>query len=322
VFALALIIFSYLASEPPATRTDLLVLIPASGVVSFVAAAFGYWAVRRWRIQRARAEILAEHLQQMREENRRRVSFLNAISHDLRTPLNGITLQTHVMELALQHQDTETLEKAVAEVRASSGLTAEILDALLQYARVDVDPNIFAPVQIKEVLQQTAEPFRAAAEDKALAFTIDLDHQGDLELKTDREKFQRILANLLDNAVKFTQHGSVTIRAKKVGGCADAPTDGKFPLPSLTQAPAPRIVVEVADTGEGIAPENREKVFREFFQAHNPGRDARLGLGLGLVIARRLAHQLGGELECESEPRQGSVFRLTFPETPPPDLDE
>jgi signal transduction histidine kinase len=304
---------SLLAAEPPATRTDLLVLIPASGVVSFVAACFGYWAVRGWRTQQARAELLSTHLQEMREENRRRVDFLNAISHDLRTPLNGITLQTHVMELALQQRDAPTLEQAVAQIRSSSGLTAEILDALLQYARVDVDPNLVHHVKLPELLTHTAEPFRAAAEEKAIAFTLDLPQDEDLTLDTDREKLQRIIANLLDNAVKFTQHGSITLRARHIEGVSPHEA-GRFVFP-LVHPGGRYLQVEVADTGEGIAAEHREKVFREFFQAHNPSRDARLGLGLGLVIALRLAHQLGGRLDCFSEPRKGSTFRLTLPQT-------
>jgi signal transduction histidine kinase len=301
---------------PPTTapRYDLLILLPAIALISFVAAGFGLWAFRRIRDQHARAELLAEDLFRIREETRRRLNFLNAISHDLRTPLNGITLQTHIIDRAIDAQDADTLRLAVGGIRASSGLAAEILDALLQYARVDVDPVVTSSVRLKELMQQTAEPFRAAAEDKTLAFSLFVDDG--VTLDTDRDKLQRILANLLDNAVKFTPHGSITVRARRAGP-GDAPppaphhTDGTRP-PAPRPAP-PGAVIEVADTGDGIAPEHRDKVFREFFQAHNPSRDARLGLGLGLVVAERLAHQLGGRLECQSELRKGSTFRLTLP---------
>ena len=88
---------------PPTTAPsyDLLILLPAIALISFVAAGFGLWAFRRIRDQHARAELLAEDLFRIREETRRRLNFLNAISHDLRTPLNGITLQTHIIDRAI-----------------------------------------------------------------------------------------------------------------------------------------------------------------------------------------------------------------------------
>jgi hypothetical protein len=73
------------------------------------------------------------------------------------------------------------------------------------------------------------------------------------------------------------------------------------------------VTIEVADTGEGMRPEHRAKLFNEFFQVNNPSRDARLGLGLGLVVARRLAEQLGGKLTCESALHHGSIFRAHLP---------
>lgn len=298
----------------PATApesSDLLILIPALALVSFCAAGFAVWAFRRIHLQHARAELLAKNLHQMREETHRRLNFLNAISHDLRTPLNGIALQTHIMDRALHTNDPAMLQHAVGEVRSSSTLAAEILDALMQYARVDLDANVIAPVQVRELLQQTAEPFRAAAEDKNLAFTFDV-HE-DFSLHTDCTKLQRILANLLDNAVKFTRNGSIVLRASRKSGAL--PANGHVASYFSDQWPAgdDHCVIEVTDTGDGIAPEHREKVFREFFQANNPSRDARLGLGLGLVIAERLAHQLGGSLQCHSELRKGTRMLLLLP---------
>jgi signal transduction histidine kinase len=298
----------------PATApesSDLLILIPALALVSFCAAGFAVWAFRRIHLQHARAELLAKDLHQIREETHRRLNFLNAISHDLRTPLNGIALQTHIMDRALHANDPAMLQHAVAEVRSSSTLAAEILDALMQYARVDLDANVIAPIRIRDLLQQTAEPFRAAAEDKNLAFTFNV--QEDFTVHTDRAKLQRILANLLDNAVKFTRNGSIVLRAKRNAG--PLPSNGHVSTYLFDQWPAAdeHCVIEVSDTGDGIAPEHREKVFREFFQANNPSRDAHLGLGLGLVIAERLAHQLGGILQCHSELRKGTRMILLLP---------
>jgi signal transduction histidine kinase len=319
IFASLLPLLAAPATAPESS--DLLILIPALSLISFCAAGFAVWAFRRIHLQHARAELLAKHLHQMREETHRRLNFLNAISHDLRTPLNGITLQTHIMDRAVQSDDHPMIQHAATEVRSSATLAAEILDALLQYARIDLDDNVITPVNLRELLQGAAEPFRAAAEDKHLAFTFAVDE--DLTLHTDRAKLQRIVANLLDNAVKFTHNGSIILRAGR--GQGPSPLAGDGSMLALFADRWPRgtehCVIEVADTGEGIAPEHRDKVFREFFQAHNPSRDARLGLGLGLVIAERLAHQLGGSLSCTSELRQGTRMILQLPVTAPELVD-
>jgi signal transduction histidine kinase len=273
----------------------LLFLIPITVTVCAIAGILTFTALRRLKVQHARAEELAGNLHQIREENQRRLVFLNAISHDLRTPLNGIALQTHVIEHALDSKDPAVLAAAVAEIRNASSLAAEVLDALLQYAHTDIDETVLASVDLTTLLTQTADPFRAAAEEKGLAFTLSV--PADLKIATDAVKLQRLFANLVDNAVKFTTLGSITIRA-----APDASADGH-----------PSLLIEVEDTGVGIPTEALPRLFEEFYQANNPSRDARLGLGLGLVIAKRLAHQLGGSLTCESTIGKGSTFLIRLP---------
>jgi signal transduction histidine kinase len=248
-------------------------------------------AFNRFRSQRHRTEELARDLSRVNASVRRRLNFLNAISHDLRTPLNGITLQTHIIDQALAKKDFPLLQRCAADIREASALAAEILDALLQYAHTDIEQNAIAAFPLREMLQQVADPFRAAAEEKHLALTVNVPE--DLTLTTDRDKFQRILANLLDNAVKFTTHGTITIRVS-----AETPD---------------ALLLEVIDTGAGIAPDHLQHLFQEFYQVNNPSRDARLGLGLGLVVARRLAGQLGGTLRAASELGEGSTFQLRLP---------
>src|SRR5262249_10653479 len=113
-----------------------------------------------------------------------------------------------------------------------------------------------------------------------------------LVLRTDRLKTDRVLSSLLDNAIKFTHRGAVRLECL-------ATSEG--------------VVIRVSDTGEGIAPEDQDRIFDEFVQVKNSERDSRKGYGLGLAIARRLARQLGGQLTVESEPGRGSRFALVLP---------
>jgi signal transduction histidine kinase len=285
------------STTPPPNAT--LVVLLATIVIALVAAAAALEATRRSRTQHRRADNLARDLSRVNASVRRRLNFLNAISHDLRTPLNGITLQTHIIDRALATGDHALLQRCAADIRRSSALAAEILDALLQYAHTDIEQNAIASFSLKELLQQVADPFRAAAEEKHLAFSLAVPEG--LQITTDRDKLQRIIANLLDNAVKFTQHGAIAIRVS-------APADSHT------------LLVEVSDSGPGIAPDHLHHLFQEFYPVGNPSRDPALGLGLGLVVARRLASQLGGSLQARSTPGEGSSFLLEIPRHSPESL--
>ena len=287
-----IVLQTLLAADPPHA---LLVGFLATVAIATITSAAALEASRRSRQQHQRADRLARDLSRINANVQRRLNFLNAISHDLRTPLNGIALQTHIIEKALTLNDQNLLRKCASDIRTSAVLAAEILDALLQYAQTDMEQNALAEVPLRDLLAQVADTFRAAAEEKRLVFTLDVPEG--LMLRTDRHKLQRIIANLFDNAVKFTQRGSIALHAR--AGEDDA------------------IAIEIVDTGPGITTDHLEHVFHEFFQANNPSRDARLGLGLGLVVARRLAAQLGGTLEAASEVGRGSTFRVILPRSAP-----
>jgi len=121
---------------------------------------------------------------------------------------------------------------------------------------------------------------------------LSADVPGHVHVRSDRVRIGRILANLIDNALKFTERGSVRVVVESAG-------EG--------------VEVHVIDTGIGIAAEDRDRLFDEFFQVHNHERDRTKGFGLGLSIARGLARQLGGDLGVESAPGAGSRFSLSLP---------
>jgi two-component system, sensor histidine kinase len=220
--------------------------------------------------------------------NRAKSRFLAAASHDLRQPLtalslNSATLAEHAAEGVVGHI-SHSIDQAVLSLSA-------LVDSLLDISKLDagaITPQL-QRVSVREMMQEIDAEFRATAARKGLDFRVDA-IDGDVE--TDPVLLERILRNLVDNAIKYTASGSVAVRAEAVG---------------------PDIRFAVRDTGLGIAAHERERIFEEFYQVGNPQRDRAQGLGLGLAIVRRLAALLGSEVELDSELGRGTEFALRMP---------
>lgn len=240
-----------------------------------------------------RSDKLAADLAESREESKRKTFFLNAISHDLRTPLNGLILQANLAELHAAGGDNTAVTESIEQIKAAARRTADMLDGLLEYARLDGagDSLNESEFDLSEIIRDTMHAHAAMAARKSLA----LRGAGETGLLvcTDRLKLDRILNNLLSNAIKFTASGSITVDVERVQR---------------------NVQIHVIDTGAGIAPEHRARLFEEFFQVHNDERDRQKGFGLGLAICKRLVQQLGGELRVHSTPGLGSRFTVVLPE--------
>jgi signal transduction histidine kinase len=239
-----------------------------------------------------RSERLAGELELSRAESRRKSFFLNAISHDLRTPLNGLMLQAELAELNLSTDDSESLREALREIKACARTTADLLGSFLELGRLDWSDEQTRPTRfaIKGVVDSVLGSARHEAERKGIALVADC--PTNLQTRTDRLRLERILQNLVGNGVKFTDRGEVRVEVSTHDH---------------------DLTLFVTDTGVGIPARERESIFDEFHQVNNRERDSAKGFGLGLSIARRLATQLGGELEVESELGRGSRFRLFLP---------
>jgi signal transduction histidine kinase len=237
-------------------------------------------------------ERLRSDLEASREEGRRKSYFLNAVSHDLKTPLNGLVLQAELARITASTGDAESLRESLDQIKACARVTSDLLDNFLELGKLDWSEDTLHPTEcrLKEVLDAVVGRSLPEALKKGLSLTVDVPET--LTVRTDAGKLGRVVANLVENAVKFTRQGGVRISAE--------PT-------------AVGVSVRVADTGEGIAPADLARVFDDFIQVHNRERDSRKGYGLGLGIARRLARQLGGHLTAESEPGRGSRFSLELP---------
>jgi signal transduction histidine kinase len=232
------------------------------------------------------------------EMNRLKSDFLATMSHELRTPLNSIIGFSEV--LASTDTLTDRQRRFAANIQTSGkmllGMINDILDlAKIESGKMEVRPEDFSIRDVCESLTSLARPI---AERKDIDLVCRLDEAIPL-LRQDPGKVRQILYNLLSNAIKFTPEGGrVTL---------DARIEGR------------NVVIAVADTGIGIAEEDREKIFEKFRQAGQPGvADGVLtrehqGTGLGLSIVRELARLLGGDVTLESRLGQGSTFTVRLP---------
>lgn len=243
-----------------------------------------------------RTEQLRLELESAREEARRRAHFLAAISHDLRTPLNGMSLHAELAAMSLDSDDPSALRESLAEIHTCVRSAAELLGEFLEVGRIEWtgDPLWVETVELDALVARAVDGASPKAEARGLS--IDSGTGGGTTIQSDRRMLDRILGNLLDNAVKFTREGGVRVEIVEASSS---------------------IEVRVIDTGIGIAPEYHERVFQDFFQVDNPERDRRKGVGLGLPVAARIARQLGGEIRLESDPGRGSRLTLRLPSVAP-----
>ncbi|PFG44625.1 signal transduction histidine kinase [Isoptericola jiangsuensis] len=234
---------------------------------------------------------LDERGRELAAANEAKSRFLRNVSHELRTPVNSILGLTSL--LAESRLDPVQAEQ-VGFLSDSAGTLLTLVDELLELARaeaghLDVQPTVIDLAELFEELRGTTAPLVR----DGVALVVD-DPTG-TTLVSDRRLVARIVRNLLTNAVKFTEQGSVRLTAAAAGD---------------------DVVVTVRDSGVGIPTEHLESVFEEFVQVPNHLQPGVRGTGLGLPYARRTAEALGGTLVATSEPGRGSTFTLTLPTGP------
>ncbi|WP_247895224.1 hybrid sensor histidine kinase/response regulator [Azospirillum brasilense] len=233
------------------------------------------------------------------EANRAKSKFLAAASHDLRQPMQSMFLFTGILHRFIKDErgqrSLEMLERGLDTLKG-------LLDSLLDVSRLDagaVDPRL-EPFALNSLLDEIAASYAPILESKKLAFRIVQDRAA--TVLSDRVLLGRMVRNLLENAVKYTERGAVQIAVRTQDGKTQ---DGK------TQDG--RVRIEVSDTGIGIPPDQLTQIFAEFHQINNPERDRARGLGLGLAIVQRLSAILDHPVEVKSQPDRGSVFAITVP---------
>jgi len=242
-----------------------------------------------FRIRRENDDLvrqLAEARDCAEAASRAKTRFLAAASHDLRQPLHALSLQSAALTLDPHASDAPQIARAISQ--SIDGLST-LLDSLLDISKLDAGTMRadLRAIQLSRLVRSVAQGFRELAEAKGLCFELDV--PTGFIAHTDPLLLERMLRNLIDNAVKYTECGSVAVSLSEDGGAA---------------------LIRVRDTGCGIPHELHSRVFEEFYQVDSSKHDAAPGLGLGLSIVRRLADILGLSLQLDSEPGCGTCVSL------------
>lgn len=231
--------------------------------------------------------------------DRAKTEFLANISHELRTPLTAILgFAENWLERAEQSGLNEDVEDA-RTIQRNSAYLSRILSGLLDFSNLEAGRLILSRSRCspREILNDIEFTSRLGAEQKHLRLRSEIDDDVPDQITTDPARVHQVLTNLVENAIKFTSEGSVTLRA------------------SVTPRGygAPRVAFDVIDTGVGMSEETLKTAFESFSQADSSSSREYGGLGLGLALATRLVELLGGELTVVSTLAEGSAFRLTLP---------
>lgn len=238
---------------------------------------------------------LVRNSNELAATSRYKSEFLANMSHELRTPLNSSLI---LAKLLADNKDGTLTEEQVKYARAilsSNNDLLALINDILDLSRIEAGHVELADevVVTDSVLQRLRETFEPMARQKGLALQIEADALAPSQLLVDSQRLQQILKNLLANAVKFTEHGKVSLHVRAAG--------------------QGRIRFEVCDSGIGIAREQLQVIFEAFRQADGSTRRRYGGTGLGLSISRDLAERMGGSIQVDSEPGRGSCFILELP---------
>jgi signal transduction histidine kinase len=292
-------------------------------------------AERTRQLSEANEALEVSH-RKLQEFDQLKSDFVSNVSHELRTPLTAIRMSVDNLLDGVVGEVSPTLRGYLTKVQNNTDRLVRLISDLLDLSRIEAGRIELhrTKVDLGDVIQDVVDSLRPMAAEKGLELSVVASPTASYA-HADRDKLQQVLINLAGNAVKFTPRGgAITISTRSAvapafqgsagsGASEPSPTDEAAPLRSGSPTPPPAtspvptrfVEVSVADTGEGIPPEELDAIFDKFHQVRREGRYKAHGTGLGLSIAKSLIELHGGRIRVESHPERGSRFIFTLPVT-------
>ena len=239
------------------------------------------------RVQR-RTRDLEEANRQITEATHNKSQFLRRMSHDLRSPMNAIIGYTRLLQRRLADRMDERESRNLANIETSSGNLLNLINDILDLSRIEAGRMEVAPqpVDVRQLADECADALESIVKE-GVELRRELEEVE--EIQTDPDRLRQVVMNLLGNATKFTDSGSITLSLRRTEGAAE---------------------LSVADTGVGIPPDDLPHIFDEFRQVERQGGEQTEGTGLGLAIAKKTVDLLGGTISAQSDVGAGTTFTL------------
>jgi len=242
-----------------------------------------------------RRELEAER-NKAQQENSRKERFLALMSHDIRTPMNGVLGYAEMLSVT---ELDETQEMYVDVIKSSGDMLLQLVNEILDFSKIKagklkIEPALFS---IRDCTREVLDIFKPEAAFKSIELKLNYSKRVPVKFYQDGMRYKQVLTNLVSNAVKFTREGKIEINVDCVH---EVKTDELC------------LQVEVRDTGVGISAEHLPNLFQEYVQVDGDRPFKATGSGLGLAICKELCSLMGGDTSAESEPGEGSIFRFSI----------